>query len=428
MSFIPALSQLGSHPILCGLTLDQVITFIRLTSSLKRDILQPQPLHQSDENHAPDILPPSVAEFLSRAVGIPSDCIADSWDILKHHVWSASPTSRRREDYDLFEEHGRALGLNCPWTTPLKKEQQRQVVVYTLDDGVQPAWSIHLTCPKKPQYMQVGEHHFVEEKVVKLWTSQMLLGWFSASNAARLYEMALTVQQHPTRGDWQFGGELTTKHVWDAFIISALLDDHQSQNTILQVPHTGDQKDRFNTAMVDRNNKFILTGQPDVGMDSAWAVLAVGFFGVLIRWKTTAIDSAGSTSITIPYVLSMGARCLLWRMHPAEAIPTSAEPGRVDVEEEVEWFEIDGDAVRILNAEDPGSVGVVDDLAVEEPCPSKSPTGNTKLKAHFGRQRTHNEQTLVRPCGVIFARATMYEAEAVSNFLVDQIVFVLVTI
>jgi hypothetical protein len=63
-----------------------------------------------------------------------------------------------------------------------------------------------------------------------------------------------------------------------------------------------------------------------------------------------------------------------------------------------------------------GSIGTAEDVA--KPCPSKAPTGNRVLKAQMGRMQTHNEQTLVRPCGVIFARATMYRAEAVSNFLV----------
>lgn len=60
----------------------------------------------------------------------------------------------------------------------------------------------------------------------------------------------------------------------------------------------------------------------------------------------------------------------------------------------------------------------MDDIAVSDPCPSKAATGNRVLKAQFGRRRTHNEQTLVRPCGIIYARATMFGAEAVSNFLV----------
>jgi hypothetical protein len=29
----------------------------------------------------------------------------------------------------------------------------------------------------KPTFIQVGEHQFVEDRVVELWTNQMLLGW-----------------------------------------------------------------------------------------------------------------------------------------------------------------------------------------------------------------------------------------------------------
>lgn len=104
--------------------------------------------------------------------------------------------------------------------------------------------------------------------------------------------------------------------------------------------------------------------------------------------------------------------------HPTEAIPASDEPQEgPELEENIQWFEVEGDQIRLFNNNDPGSVGVVDD--VNEPCPSKSDTGNKKIKAQFGRRRTHNEQTLVRPCGIIFARATMFGAEAVSNFLVS---------
>jgi hypothetical protein len=39
-------------------------------------------------------------------------------------------------------------------------------------------------------------------------------------------------------------------------------------------------------------------------------------------------------------------------------------------------------------------------------------------KTDLARSRTHNEQTLMFPCGVAIARATFYNAEAVSNVLV----------
>ncbi|KAF7378197.1 hypothetical protein MSAN_00244300 [Mycena sanguinolenta] len=46
---------------------------------------------------------------------------------------------------------------------------------------------------------------------------------------------------------------------------------------------------------------------------------------------------------------------------------------------------------------------------------SKDPNGNRKLRALFGRRRTHNEQIFVRPCGMIVAHATFYGSESVSQ-------------
>ena len=44
-------------------------------------------------------------------------------------------------------------------------------------------------------------------------------------------------------------------------------------------------------------------------------------------------------------------------------------------------------------------------------CASKSPEGNIKLHAVFGRCRTHNEQLCVTACGVILGRATFFRSE-----------------
>ena len=105
--------------------------------------------------------------------------------------------------------------------------------------------------------------------------------------------------------------------------------------------------------------------------------------------------------------------------HPTESLePVEIQEADNVDSDIVEWFEIDGNGtITIENRPNLGTVGIADDMA-SEPCPSKLATGNRVLKAQFGRRRTHNEQTLVRPCGIIYARATMFGAEAVSNFLV----------
>ena len=65
-----------------------------------------------------------------------------------------------------------------------------------------------------------------------------------------------------------------------------------------------------------------------------------------------------------------------------------------DIQEDIETYDVgDKNEVRFNIKKNPGSIGA-EDVPVE-PCPSKSALGNGTFKAHFGRQRTHNEQTLV---------------------------------
>ena len=41
-----------------------------------------------------------------------------------------------------------------------------------------------------------------------------------------------------------------------------------------------------------------------------------------------------------------------------------------------------------------------------------------RIRALFGRKRTHNEQIIVAPCGMILAREIFYAAEAISTVVV----------
>ena len=59
-----------------------------------------------------------------------------------------------------------------------------------------------------------------------------------------------------------------------------------------------------------------------------------------------------------------------------------------------------------------------DEVSVElegNHCDEKAPEGNRKIRAYFGKRRTHNEQLIMRPCGVIISRATFYGSEAISS-------------
>jgi hypothetical protein len=318
-----------------------------------------------------------------------------------------------------------------------------------------------------------------------------------ATNCARTYELA-QVRRNPQDcedKDWQFGTKLTTEHVWDAFVLlsRALLEDHKEQHTVLQLPHTGKQKDRFTKEMANRNERIIREGQPEIAhycdkcMQTFRAQsgelykveaaitdgLTIGhpccsFFACPIpltsnrhrfclshthlhlqcavvgcsaavvenfrlvdgketsaRMKTCSdpvhqeMERLNSEQSKANFQLS---RKLMRQnvAHPNDALSERKLIDLVDLEDSEEWFEIDPEdgQVRMFTVNNPGATGELDMPMPQDPCPSKPETGNRKMKAQFGRRRTHNEQVIVRPCGTICSRATFFGAEAVSNVLV----------
>ena len=108
----------------------------------------------------------------------------------------------------------------------LQKVEQRQAVLYTLDNGILPVWLVHFyyqglsryifarttkLCSFEinyhhnffvqsgiqhyysgiPDILQVAEHQFVERKLVNLRITLMVVSWTSATNCARFYNVAL---------------------------------------------------------------------------------------------------------------------------------------------------------------------------------------------------------------------------------------------
>jgi hypothetical protein len=44
-----------------------------------------------------------------------------------------------------------------------------------------------------------------------------------------------------------------------------------------------------------------------------------------------------------------------------------------------------------------------------------------KVRAHFGRKRTHNEQIIVAPCGIIISCEMFYGAKGVGSVVVSHL-------
>jgi hypothetical protein len=109
---VELLAQLQKHPILRCLTLDGITTLVRLITHLKHDILQPQPINESNPAFAPSILPESIALFLGNALSIPVEVMDDCWTILRDYAWEMPTAPLMRDDYDLFKHFGWQCGLS----------------------------------------------------------------------------------------------------------------------------------------------------------------------------------------------------------------------------------------------------------------------------------------------------------------------------
>jgi hypothetical protein len=168
------------HP---ELSFGQVQKFICLTSRLKDDILLAQPSSVLALD-PPDVLPPTISTFLKNSCGISTACVEACWDTLKITICHDAQSLEDTLIHD-FAAHGHSLGLcmfrfhsnqvlslllccylpdACTLYPPqhtctnrsscsrsrtgklLKKEEQRQAVLYTMDKGALPVRSVHLYC------------------------------------------------------------------------------------------------------------------------------------------------------------------------------------------------------------------------------------------------------------------------------------------
>jgi len=103
--------------------------------------------------------------------------------------------------------------------------------------------------------------------------------------------------------------------------------------------------------------------------------------------------------------------------HPNDGIAKEVEIGElIDDDIEEEEFEVDGQDPNLVHGVNEG----VSDLRGTSPPQTGSPT-KKRISAQFGRRRTHNEQILVAPCGMILACETFYGAEAIATCAVSQL-------
>ncbi|KAI0355731.1 hypothetical protein OH77DRAFT_1479572 [Trametes cingulata] len=522
------ISRLEKLPgLIDSLDLHTIYHFIELLTALKSAILHHRDLGPShDPARAPAILPADIATYTHKRLDIPLHIVTGLWTALAEVVWTGdgvprplSCTFRAHDQLDTQLAYRMLYPpvntcVTCGGTSLLRhKDGRRKVSLFTLAQGVCDALSVHLYCytcntnhhhnyavqresriyyPGVPDIIQVAEHTFIERRVLELFRSLALFSWTSATNAANVYDHALAQLGHCE--DIPARYRLRTEHVWDGFVLLSLLKDAERQQYVLEVPHTGDQRDRFTKAMSDRNAHIHCFGQEEFNhfCDKCHREYqqedgSINFLDVVVtdgiemgrpccsvRHCTEALLSTRDRYC--PSHRHLTSNCVIegCTMPIEPGYKTCSDPQHRNVEN---WHNLHGKAMfnlrRHLLRSQPGDssepagglvsgpmdnvsedldVGVEYVVAPSEQghgqctvaptpqpdrhsqthaspppsqgaaassitCPDKPSTTSRTMRAMFGRRRTHNEQFIIRPCGIIVKRATFYGSETTPQVL-----------
>lgn len=116
----------------------------------------------------------------------------------------------------------------------------------------------HFYVSQIPQFIEIGDHTFVESDLCELFTLLMLFAWVSHQNCSNIINTAITKSQSHS-----FAGALSSEDVFRAFTMNALLREAAEDGVCLILPGIGDNNERLKQAIELRNRKMIICGQKE---------------------------------------------------------------------------------------------------------------------------------------------------------------------
>ncbi|TFY52205.1 hypothetical protein EVJ58_g10145 [Rhodofomes roseus] len=331
-----------------------------------------------------------------------------------------------------------------------------------------------------PSYILLAQHFYIASDVCEMFVNMMTVAWTSGTNCARFYNTSMRRSELDVLLpiQWATNMDMTTEWVWDGFLLYSLLLDHHEHGTVLEVSHDAtNQADRLALALHARNARLAGPGQElwnhacdlccwvskDAG-GSIRAVHSVVTDGVTLGHPCCAVhdckeplrNSKGARYCMVHVALENKCAVVECNQNAETGFATCSTAGHRALEdfkklENKAMFQLKSRLERLctstpsssaaqdktsttditlrnleLDAEanvlvyEPNDDAAADVHEHEDPsieCEGKSADGNTKVRAQFGRRRTHNEELCVASCGVILGRATFYGSEAVNGVL-----------
>ncbi|KAJ7034009.1 hypothetical protein C8F04DRAFT_956939, partial [Mycena alexandri] len=304
-----------------------------------------------------------------------------------------------------------------------------------------------------PDRIMVSMHHVVERELAVLWEAQMVFSHASAEAASRIYNAALRTQTAESES------LLQPTTVWDSFFLHALLRDFTKRDFALSVPHHGSNTDRLNMALEMRNTWMVGTGQ-DLWAHACTKCQKIVGHGRRSKHSMYIPDfcsSSGRISACVTDGVTVGHACCgvhdcqvplanqqAWfcpshnHLHFICAVTgcnercdtgwrTCSDSNHRAFEENRRaqgkaMFLLQARQARLSGQSEPVTpVSEMDYLnhgppEEEEDNDSQAPApGPVKIRGRLSRRWTHNEQLMVRWCGIILSRATFFGSEAITS-------------
>ncbi|TCD71044.1 hypothetical protein EIP91_000543 [Steccherinum ochraceum] len=473
MQFGHLLRAIFNDPQLSALEYQEILKFTEICIVLRPYLDR---LQYSYVLTPPPDLPSNVHEFLSLSTGLKADVVSHAWSVLKEIIWedeelevessgisqSESSALSRREALQMkymreFLEYGVTRQIACfplfpptrtclqckqstrgrdhgtnPRDTELVEEQSHAVTLFTLNYGPLPSYSASSYCRHchtryypdyyvhtnatvrsyyiKPQSsIQVAQHYYMEIRLIELFTNMMVSSWTSATNCARIYNNALTRDDLRSYRPLKWCRmQLDVDDVWNGFFLQALLLDNYERREVdpntptLSLPHdAGSQTTRLQPALQERNKRMVFERQEhwNHACDKCCWIRDENGKGYALR--------APNHRKLETYYREQG-KAMFQLKRRFERAHTSQTKDSMPNERRG-----DDEGVDAEDLEDPAWED--EEIHIDqdgELCDGKPETGNRKIKARFGRRRTHNEELCVASCGVILGRATFFGSEA----------------
>ncbi|PBK95017.1 hypothetical protein ARMGADRAFT_1045269 [Armillaria gallica] len=375
-----------------SLNLSQIVLYLRTGITLKPDILLVQP-SRHPSNEPPKQLTTSFISFLSSACGIG----------IKH--------------------------LNA--------------ILFTMSHGPVPIWVIHFTCygckqiyhhnyyvknsmrfyyDIIPDIIQIGDHQFVEKRLVESWRLSMNLAWVSASNLANIYTQT-HCRNLELPSDWTIGAILSHQHVYTGIICLSLWEDNDGRRSILSVPHTAG---KTMTAVIMDGNCL---GRPKCKHPHCKTALtstchhfchshtSFNKICAIKECEKHIVDGRHTCDnpvhAEIEWVHTMHGQAqfqLKERLlcaaiaHPKDSPPqisTDDNHGSDAEEDKDQEYDVHEEEFHIPSQSQ--------SQPQSQACPKK------RVRAMFGHAHTRNEQFLISSCGIITAREMFYDVESIPS-------------